>query len=106
MPPNAKMCANFRLISGETVEGAIKRVKETVDNDEIDIKLIQGQNPSRVSVTTGEGWDKLTDAIANTWQGALVSPYLMVACSDSRHYGRICDKVYRFSAMALSGNDL
>ena len=103
LPPNAKMCANFRLICGETVQNAIERVKKTVNNDEIDIKLIQGQNPSRISVTEGEGWDKLTDAIANTWQGALVSPYLMVACSDSRHYGRICDKVYRFSAMALSG---
>ena len=102
LPPNAKMCANFRLISGETVDGAIQRVKKTVNNSEIDIKLIQGQNPSRVSVTEGEGWDKLTSAIANTWQGALVSPYLMVACSDSRHYGRISDKVYRFSAMALS----
>jgi carboxypeptidase PM20D1 len=59
-------------------------------------------DPSPVSVTGDEPWQRLEHAIRATWQGVIVSPYLMLACSDSRHYGRISEHVYRFSAMALS----
>ena len=63
---------------------------------------MHGTDPSKISETKGYGWEKLTAAISETWPDTEISPYLMFAASDSRHYCAISDYVYRFSAMELT----
>lgn len=105
IPANAELISNMRLNPCDTMDGAIETLRKVVNDDSVEISAIEGMNPSRISVTDCEQWDKLSLAVASTWQGCLVSPYLMVQCSDSRHYGRISDRVYRFSAMDLTSEE-
>lgn len=102
LPPEASMVANLRLVEGDTVQSVRDRIEKLVGDPDVKVETLHGMNPSRISSTDCAAWDKVRAAVAGTWTDALVSPYLMVACSDSRHYGSISDKVYRFSAMALS----
>ncbi len=102
IPPYAKMVSNHRIKEGETPETVLERIRKTVDDENINIRLISGMAPSVISDTDCEAWERVKATVGETWQDAIVSPYLMLACSDSRHWGRISDKVYRFSAMALS----
>ena len=102
MPPKASFGTNLRLLGSDTVESAAARMKAAIHNDRIEIDVVEGMNPSISSRTDCEGYRKLETAIRQTWTQAIVSPYLMMACSDSRHYCAITDKVYRFSAMRLS----
>jgi len=102
IPPVAKMRANLRLIGGDTPESAIDYLQSVANNSDIQFRGLYGMNPSIHSKTDGPHWELLQNAIAQTWPEALVSPYLMFACSDSRHYCRISDGVYRFSAVTLS----
>ncbi|MFP4491788.1 MAG: M20/M25/M40 family metallo-hydrolase [Spirochaetaceae bacterium] len=102
LPSSAKMVANLRLMGGETTEFAEEYLRKVIGNPDITLRKLYGNDPSPFSDTSSEGWKRLSRAIHRTWPGAIVSPYLMIACSDSRHYCRISDKVMRFSAMAFS----
>ena len=105
IPPNASMVSNMRLNPEDTMESALARLKTFTDEQDVSVEILHGMNPSRISVTNCEGFDKVKSAVASTWRGCIVSPYLMVQCSDSRHWGRISDKVYRFSAMDLTAEE-
>lgn len=102
IPPVAKMASNHRIIPGETVESTVAHIKKAVKDDKVEVTVINGNNPSVISRTDCEAYDRVRSSVAETWQDAIVTPYLMVAGSDSRHWGEISDKVYRFSAMALT----
>ena len=102
IPPSASMVSNMRLNPNDTIESATEYIQRTIKNDDVKLEVIYGMNPSRISTTDCEGWHRVSKAISATWQGCIVSPYLMVQCSDCRHYGAISDRVYRFSAMDLT----
>ena len=105
IPPEAKMVANMRLNPADSVASATEYLRKTVKDDSVEITVLESFEPSRISQTNCPAWDKVASSVAETWRGCIVAPYLMVQCSDSRHYGRISDKVYRFSAMDLTAQE-
>lgn len=102
IPPTASVGMNLRLLGTDTAASSRAYLEKVIHNPNIEVKVFEGRNPSPESDTDCEEWNRLTQAVADTWQQALVSPYLMMACSDSWNYSRITNHVYKFSAMKLS----
>ena len=105
IPPEATMVSNMRLNPADSVESALAYLRKTVKDDKVEITALESSEPSPISETNCPAWDKVAASVAETWRGCIVSPYLMVQCSDSRHYGEISNHVYRFSAMDLSAEE-
>lgn len=102
IPPSASMVANLRLNPCDSVSGAVETIRAAVTDEKVGLRVLQSFEPSPISRTDCAGWERVSKAVSDTWKGCLVAPYLMVQCSDSRHYRDLSDRVYRFSAMDLT----
>ena len=102
IPPSASMVSNIRLNPQDTVAGAVEYIRGVVGDGNVTLTVADHMEPSPISRTDCEGWRRVSRAVADTWRGCVVAPYLMVQCSDSRHYRDLSDRVYRFSAADLT----
>ncbi len=105
IPTEATMVSNMRLNPADNAASALSYLKKVVDDESVEITALEYFNPSPISETDCPAWDKVAVSVAETWRGCVVAPYLMVQCSDSRHYGKLSNHVYRFSAMDLSSEE-
>ena len=105
IPTEATLVSNMRLNPADSVASAAAYLKKTVGDDAVTITVLESHEPSPISETGCDAWDKVASSVAETWRGCIVAPYLMVQCSDSRHYRDLSRHVYRFSAMDLTSEE-
>ena len=105
IPAEASVISNSRILPGETSESVRARIERLIADPKVEVKILHSQEPSRLSRTDCSEYERVAETILEVWNDAIVTPYLMVACSDSRHWGRLSDRVYRFSPMEFVGEE-
>ena len=105
LPAQASLVSNMRLNPADSVASATAYLKKVVGDPSVEISVLESFEPSPISETGCESWEKVASSVAQTWPGCIVSPYLMVQCSDSRHYRDLSRHVYRFSAMDMTAEE-
>lgn len=105
MPSRVSAGINIRCLNENSDEDILKHIKKASKEKELRLNVLHYEPACRYSRTDGEAWEKLTSTIEQSWGDVIVSPYLMIAASDSRHYAPFSDKVYRFSAMEMTARE-
>ena len=106
IPPVAEVITNIRVNPEDTVDDVLAYLEETINDSQVTVEMIEGWNPSPVSRTDCEGYERIARAVADTWTDCIVTPYVMVQYSDSRHYCDLSDRVYKFSAYDATSEEL
>ena len=97
----ARANANIRVAVGETVDGTVERLRRIIRDPKVELRVVEGNDPSPVSPHSGAQWDLLEGCIAGVFPEALVTPYIMMGGTDSRRFTGICAAVYRFAPFSM-----
>jgi carboxypeptidase PM20D1 len=106
LPQKARFVINSRLMTGDSTDAVAAHLMEAAaPAGEVTIRKLKPSEPSAISSHTSYTYGKLAALTLEFYPNAIVTPYLMVAASDSRKYTGLSDSVYRFTPMLISNEE-
>ena len=111
LPGRAEATVNFRILPGDRKEQVMAHVRSqvgaVVPAGQFELYALPGAvDASKVAPTDSAQYHTLNRTIREVFPDALVAPGLMVAGTDSIHYGEISDHIFKFSPVRANAEDL
>ncbi len=111
LPIYAKALVNVRIHHRDTIHSVREHVSGLFQDDPNVTVVIHSDsplvsNPSPISETDTEGYRTLERTVREVFPEAVVTPYLVIAATDSRHFGQLAEGIYRFGPLVLDSEDL
>jgi carboxypeptidase PM20D1 len=107
LPEWARATLDVRVLPGDSVEGAVRRIRAIVADDSVEVRLLPGASePSPVSSTSSAAYRALVRAVARVHPDAVIAPSLVLAATDARHFRGLARDVYHFRPWRLAREDV
>ena len=106
IPIEAIATVNFRIHPRDNIQSIDDYVTQLVASDTISVRARGGINASAVSDWNAKGYEDIARSMREVYGDIAVAPGLMIAGSDSKHYGQVADNAYRFNPFVLASEDL
>ncbi len=98
----ARAGVNIRIMVGDTVAGVLEHVRRTIADDQVQVDVVERNEPSPVSPYDDEAFALIEDTITEVFPDAVAAPYVMMAATDARFFTTICERVYRFAPFRMT----
>lgn len=104
LPNTARVHLNFRISPLDSVQAVLDHVKKVflpIDPRFV-FTILDSIEPAPISSPTSDVFKTFSSAIRTTFPDALVTPGIMVANTDTRHFWGLSENIYRFSPNILT----
>ncbi len=108
LPSRARAVVNFRLLPGDSSERVVAHVVEVVNDARVKVNRFGASNsePSAVSNIDAAGFQIIQRTLRQVFPDMVVAPALCVGGTDSEHYAKLTNNIYRFSPLRLRPEDM
>ena len=106
LPTIATAVVNFRILPGDTIASIQAHLEQVIDDDRVSISSEQANEASAVSPTDNIGFKLIESSIRRLDDQVLVTPYLVLGATDSRHFQHLSNNIYRFMMVTLNPDSL
>lgn len=108
LPSKAEAVVNFRVLPGNSIAAICEYVRAVIGDKRVEFEPLEHIHweASPVSPTSGDQYDSLSAAIRAFFPDVVVAPFLELGGTDARHYGSVCEHIYRFSPYRINQADL
>ena len=99
-PEIATATVKVRIAPQDTLEEILAHIRKVIGKD-ITVEVTDKSEPPKISDYKTEAFDYIKETVKKVFPDVGVSPFILNAGTDSRHFAKICDKIYRFGAFRL-----
>lgn len=108
LPQTAEALINYRIAPWNSSKDVLERARAATRGLPVKVDFTERapREPSPVASTNSTGWNLIAATTLADHPEVAVSPYLVVAGTDSRSMSGVSDDVYRFQAIGLAAGDI
>lgn len=108
LPSRGRAVVNFRLLPGDSSERVVAHVGGVVNDVRVKVNRFGASNsePSAVSNIDEAGFQIIQRTLRQVFPEIVVAPALCVGGTDSEHYAKLTNNIYRFSPLRLRPEDM
>lgn len=106
LPQQAAAVVNFRIRPGDSIDGVLAHVRETIDDDGIELQLDRAfaSEPTAPASWQDPAFVAIEHALRRVARdpALIVAPYVTSGATDARHYAALTPRLFRFLPLTLT----
>ncbi|MGL5417077.1 MAG: M20/M25/M40 family metallo-hydrolase [Clostridium sp.] len=103
---NDSRTLTIKVSQEDGIPGIMNILKEKFKEFNIDYSIEYSFPPSKISTTNSNGFKNIETSLKKNFENVDISPYRMLAGTDSRHFDSITQNTFRFAPLYMTPEDM